>query len=84
MNFPPESQALNPNEVDYLHMIQRFDQLWASARTDDEQAEMQRLLYLIEQYEIDKHDNRDSGISIAPENPEHRQGSFETPMRSTQ
>jgi len=28
MNFPPESQALNPNEVDYLHMIQRFDQLW--------------------------------------------------------
>ncbi|MFC7287337.1 hypothetical protein ACFQPC_04725 [Herminiimonas glaciei] len=84
MNFPPESQALNPNEVDYLHMIQRFDQLWASARTEHEQAEMQRLLYLIEQYETEKHDNRDSGMSSAPENPDHRQGSFETPMRSTQ
>jgi hemerythrin superfamily protein len=57
MSTQPELQALNTSEADYLQMIQRFDQLWAVARAGHEQAEMQRLLQQIEQYE--KH--RDSG-----------------------
>lgn len=91
MSFTPESQALDLSEVDYLQMIQRFDQLWASARAEHEQAEMQRLLHLIEQYEAEKHktekyDSRDSGgyPHTAPENPGNRQGSLQTSSRSTQ
>jgi hemerythrin superfamily protein len=57
MSTQPESQVLNISEAAYLQMTQRFDHLWAAARAKHEQAEMQRLLQQIEQYE--KH--RDSG-----------------------
>lgn len=91
MSFPPESQAPDTSEADYLQMIQRFDQMWASACTEHAQAEMQRLLHLIEQYEAknaventEQNENRDSGMRNAPENPGHRQGLFQTATRSTQ
>ncbi len=51
------AQAPGTSEADYLQMIRRFDQLWAVARAEHEQAEMQQLLQQIEQYE----ENRDSG-----------------------
>lgn len=51
------AQAPGMSEADYLQMIQRFDQLWAVARAEHEQAEMQQLLQQIELYE----ENRDSG-----------------------
>ncbi|WP_157889097.1 hypothetical protein [Herminiimonas arsenitoxidans] len=45
------AQAEQMREIEYLQMIERFDQLWASATSEQDQEEMQRLIILIEQHE---------------------------------
>lgn len=45
------AQAEQMREIEYLQMIERFDQLWASATSEHDQQEMQRLIILIEQHE---------------------------------
>ncbi len=66
MSTQPESQVLSTSEADYLQMIQRFDHLWAAARAKHEQAEMQRLLQQIEQYEKHRDSSGDSGNKTHP------------------
>jgi hypothetical protein len=45
------AQAEQMHEIEYLQMIERFDHLWASATSEHDQQEMQRLIILIEQHE---------------------------------
>jgi len=69
MSAQPESQVLNISEADYLQLIQRFDQLWARGSISNarhQQAEMQRLLQQIEQYEKHRDSGGDSGNKAHP------------------
>jgi hypothetical protein len=49
----PDAALARPTiqEAEYLRMVERFDRLWGSATSEQEQREMQKLIVLIEHYE---------------------------------
>lgn len=72
------AQAAQVHETEYLQMVDRFDQLWASATSERDQQEMQRLIILIGQHEKKREIPADPANKLAePENPDcMNKGSF--------
>ena len=60
MSAAPIAVERPQTEEDYQRLLDRFDQLWESASSPQDQREMQELLILIKRHEAGRHAQRSS------------------------